>query len=296
MVASSNFAELLWPGLAEIWGDSYNDWDALYSKIFQIKKSSKRFEKEQGVTGLGLAGLKDEGASIGYDDPFQGAQKEYVMTTYALGVNITRELADDEMYDYINSIPKKLARSMRQTEETLAFNHLNNGSTAAFVGADGLTLFNASHTLVGGGTYRNQLAAAADLSQTSLEQTLQDIMDWVDDRGLKINAKGVTLVVPTQVNFRARKILGTEKVTGGNDKDMNPLNGALKLVVSPFLTDNDCCFVITDIDNGLVWYNRRDAEIVRDNEFDTQNMKIATTRRFSSGWTDPRGAFSLLGA
>lgn len=95
-IASGNFAELLWPGIAEIWGNSYNDYAALYTRIFEQKKSDKRFEKEQGVTGLALAGVKDEGAAIPYVDPYQGYQKEYVNATFALGANVTREMYEDK--------------------------------------------------------------------------------------------------------------------------------------------------------------------------------------------------------
>ena len=135
--ASGNFAELLWPGIEDIWGKDYNDYEALYTKMFEVKSSDKRFEKEQGVTGLGLAGIKDEGAAVNYDDPFQGFQKEYVNATYSLGTIVTREMYEDEMYSYINSIPKMLSKSLRQTEETIAHNHLNNGFNSSFTGADG---------------------------------------------------------------------------------------------------------------------------------------------------------------
>ena len=297
MITSGNFAELLWPGIAEIWGDVYNDYAPLYEKVYEMKKSDKRFEKEQGVTGFALVGVKTEGNSIPFSDPLQGYQKEYTESTYAMGVAISRELAEDEQYNYINSIPKKLARSLRQTEETLAWNTFNNGFSSSYLGADGVALFSSSHNLVGGGTYRNQLSTTSDLTQTTIEQMMQDISDLVDDQSLKINLRPRCLVVPTQVQFRARKIIESPYVTGSNDNDKNPIPGILSdLIVSPWLTDNDAWFIVTDCDDGLTWYDRRAAEIIRDNEFDTQNLKIATTKRFSLGWTNPRGVFGTAGA
>lgn len=190
-----------------------------------------------------------------------------------------------------------LARSMRQTEETIAFNHLNRAFNVAYTGADGATLCNATHNLVGGGSFRNQLSTTADLTQTSLEQALQDVMDFVDDQSLKLRAMPKALVVSTQTNFTAQKLLETSAVVGSADNDKNPIPGVgMDLVVSPYLTDTDAWFITTDCPNGLSWYNRRSAEIVRDNEFDTQNLKFATTARFSSGWTDPRGVFGSAGA
>lgn len=296
-VASGNFAELLWPGIKSIWANNYDDYPTLYTKVFEDKQSDKRFEKEQGVTGLPLAGLKEEGDSISYEDPLQGFQKEYVNVTYGLGANVTREMYEDDQYNYINSIPKMLARSMRQTEETVSFNHLNRAFNTSFTGADGEALSSSAHPLVGGGSYRNTLATAADLTQTSLEQALQDLMDFIDDRSLKIRVMPKCLVVPTQLNFTARKILESANVVGSADNDKNPIPGLFSdLIVSPYLTDSDAWFIVTDCDNGLTFFNRRSAEINRDNEFDTENLKFKTTRRFSTGWTDPRGVFCVPGA
>lgn len=296
-VASGNFAELLWPGIADLWGNEYKDWPPLYSKVFETKKSNKRFEKEQGVTGLPLAGVKDEGDSVGYVDPFQGYQKEYVMVTYGLGSSVTREMFEDEMYNYINTIPKMLARSMRQTEETVSWNVLNRAFNSNFVGADGVVLGSASHPLVGGGTYSNTLATAADLTETSLEQAVIDLRNYVDDQSLKINTMPRKLVVPTQLEFVARKILETTQKLGSADNDKNVIRGSITdLVVSPYLTDNDAWFVTTDVMNGLTFFNRRAAEITRDNEFDTENLKFKTTRRFAVGWTDARGVYCVPGA
>ena len=48
-------------------------------------------------------------------------------------------------------------------------------------------LISASHPLATGGTFSNVLAtAAADLNETSLEQSLIDIAGFVDERGLRI--------------------------------------------------------------------------------------------------------------
>jgi hypothetical protein len=296
-VASGNFAELLWPGIADLWGHEYNDYKPLYTRVYTTRKSTKRFEKEQGVTGLPLVGVKDEGKAVSYVDPFQGYQKEYVNITYGLGSSVTKEMFEDEMYNYINDIPKMLARSLRQTEETVAWNVLNRAFNSAFTGADGVSLSNASHPLVGGGTYRNTLATAADLTETSLEQAVTDLRNYVDDQSLKIMVMPKMLIVPPALEWTARKILETTQTVGSADNDKNVVRGSISgLVISPYLTDTDAWFLTTDVPKGLTFWNRREASVDRDNEFDTQNLKFLTTRRFSVGWTDARGVFCVPGA
>lgn len=296
-ISSGNFAELLWPGIAELWGFNYDRYPKLYTKLFAIKQADKRFEKEQGATGLPLASIKEESGNVEYVDLIQGFQKEYVMITYALGTIITREMVEDEQYNYINQVPEFLAESMNQTEETVAFNVINNGFGGGTVSADGVALFSTSHQAADGSTFSNRLATDSDLSQTSIEQICQDIMDLTDERGLKMRAFPSCLAVPTNLNFRSRKILESSYVTGSADNDVNPIPGLFSdLVVSPYFTDPDAWFVTTSVRNGLSFYNRRGAEIERDNEFDTQNLKIITTRRFDVGVTDARGVFGTPGA
>lgn len=295
-VASGNFAELLWPGINKIWGNTYNDWEPLYSKVFKQKNSDKAFEKEQGVTGLPLAAVKNQGSPINYIDPYQGFQKEYVNVTYAIGGSVTREMYEDDQYNYINKLPSMLARSMRQTEETIHWNVLNNAFSTELA-ADGLSVCNASHVNVGdGATQSNQPDTASDLTMAALEQACTDIMDWLDDQSLKIMVKPRTLVVPTALWHVAEKILGTDKAVGSADNDINVVRGKVNIVVSPYLTDTDAWFIVTDAEDGLTTYLRRSAEINRDNDFDTQNLKFTSTKRWSQGVTDWRGIYGTAGA
>lgn len=299
-VHTTGFApELLYPGLAALWGTSYNQYPKLYPKFMNIKKSSKRFEKEQGMTGFALAGVKDEGDSVQFARLTQGFQKEYNHTTYGLGAIVTREMVEDDQYNIINQIPRLLAEAMVRTEETLATNVLNNGFDTAFVGADGQPLFSTAHPNSGssGGTQRNTPLTNADLTQTSLEAALIDIMDFRDENNQRISIRPKTLVVSRSDYFNATKILETKYKVGAADNDINVVsNLGLELVVTNYLTDQDAWFVITDAANGLTYYERRAADIERDNDISTQNLAIVTTERFDTGWTDWRGAWGSAGA
>jgi len=300
--ATGNFAELLWPGIAHIWGTDYKDYPALYSQFFTVESSDQNFEKEQQITGFPIAGIKEEGNEGYFSQMYQGYQKEYRHYTYSIGAVVTREMAEDDQYNVIKQIPKFLARSMREVEEVIAHNVINSGFTAPTSGgtptADGVSFFNTAHPLVGGGTLSNTLATTADLTQTSLEQALTNIMDFTDDQGLKKMFTAKTLVVPTASNFIARKILETQYAVGSADNDKNIIASMpLKLVVSPYVTDNDSWYLVTDAPQGLKFKVRREAELDRDNDFETQNLKLLETKRMSCGVTDSaRAVFGVAGA
>jgi hypothetical protein len=293
---TANFPELLWPGISTIWADTYRRYPPLWNRMMILRRSTKAFEKEQGITGFGLVGQKTESASVPYVDMLQGYQREYVNLTYGLGTIITQELMEDEQYNVINNVPRMLAESMRQTEETVSASVFNLGFSTSMLGADGVSFFNASHPNVRGGTQSNQPAVASDLTQASLEQAYIDIMGWLDDAGLRINLMPEKLLVAPTNRFVAEKILGTKFAVGSADNDINPMAGQLDLVVNPFFTDPDAWFILTNSNAGATFYRRRNAQITRDNEFDTENLKIKTTARFSVGVTDWRYAYGSAGA
>lgn len=294
-VGSATFAEELWPGIKAHWGDAYKDYPVMFKKVFTVEKSDKRFEKHQQITGLPLASVKDEGATVEYADPEEGHQKEYVNVTYALGSSVTREMYEDDQYGVIRRIPKYLARSMRHTEEVTAFNIFNNGFTTEN-SADGQTIFNTAHVLVNGDTLANRPDTPADLSQTSYQNGVLTIRGWTDEKGLRTFVEPKKLLTSDQESFTGEVILGSQYKTGGEDNDINPVYGHVEFCWTPYLTDEDAWFILTDIDEGFMFFQRRAAEIDRDNEFDTQNLKFLTTERWSVGCTDWRGGYGSTGA
>jgi hypothetical protein len=60
-VTRSTFPALLWPGIQAIFGQTYEKLDKEYTRIFDVRKSTKAYEKVTEATGLGLAAVKAEG-------------------------------------------------------------------------------------------------------------------------------------------------------------------------------------------------------------------------------------------
>lgn len=298
-VHTTGFApELLYPGIKAIFGLSYKQPDKMYEKFMAIESSDKRFEKEQGMTGSGLAGVKDEGDSVPFSRMVQGFQKEYNHTTYGNGAIITREMVEDDQYNVIQQIPKLLADSFVRTEETVATAVLNNAFDTTVTGADGKELCSASHPFANAqSTWNNTPATAADLTQSSLEAALIDIVNFRDESNQRIVVEAKKLIVSRGDLFNAKKILDTKYKVGSSDNDINVIASLpLELVVTNYLTDQDAWFLTTDVMNGLKFLWRRRPEIERDNDVSTQNLAIIVTGRFDTGWTDPRGVYGSPGA
>lgn len=300
VINSSNFAKALWPGVNAWYGKAYDEYPVEWQKLFDKFTSRKQFEEDVGVSSFGLAVVKGEGAPITYDSERQAFITRYTHIVYALGFIITREIYEDDQYDVVGQRKAQgLAFSMRQTKEIVGANIYNRAFNSSYVGGDGVSLINASHPNFAGGTWSNQIATAADLSEAALEQACIDIAGFTNDRGLKIAVRPKTLVIPKELMFEASRILKSEGRVGTDNNDINVLKNMGMIpetVVNHYLTDTDAWFIKTDVSNGLKYFERRGDEFDMDEDFDTENAKYKATARYSFGWTDPRALYASAGA
>lgn len=300
ITTTSSFAKALWPGVNAWYGKEYNEFEVEYTQLFDKYTSNRNFEEDVGITSFGLAIVKPEGSSISYDSERQGFTTRYTHLVYALGFIITREIMEDDLYDVVGQKKAQgLAFSMRQTKEVIAANVYNRAFNSSYTGGDGVSLINASHPNVAGGTWSNQIATAADLSEAALEQAVIDLSAYTNDRGLRIAVKPQTLVIPYNLMFEAQRILKSTGRPGTDNNDLNALNnmGMFKdLAVNHYLTDTDAWFIRTNVKDGMKYFERRGDEFNMDNDFDTENAKFKATARYSFGWTDPRALYGSAGA
>jgi len=300
VITSGSFAKALWPGVNAWYGKKYNEYAPEWDQLFEKNTSKKAYEEDVGVSSLGLAAIKTEGAPVTYDSERQGFTTRYQHVVYALGFIITREIYEDDQYDIVGKKKANaLARSMRITKEIVAANVYNRAITSGYTGGDGIVMLSASHVDVSGGTYSNIIGTTADLSEAALEQACIDIEGFTDDRGLIIAAKPKQLIIPRQLRFEAYRILKADGRVGTELNDPNAVK-ALGLFDDPtvnhFLTDTDAWFIRTDVSDGMKYFERRGDQFEMDNDFDTENAKFKASARYSFGWSDPRGVYGSMGA
>jgi len=193
---------------------------------------------------------------------------------------------------------KHLAQSLIETKETLAANVLNRAFNSAYLGGDQVSLVNTAHPIVNG-TFSNQLATAAALSQTSLEQMLIQIRNAVDNNGKRIRLEPKKIVVAPSNVFQAEVILKSVLRTGTANNDINPVK-SLDLLSGgqanlSRLTSVTAWFVQTDAPEGLKLLMRRKLEKSMEGDFETDSMRYKATERYGLGWTDPRAVFGTSG-
>lgn len=290
----------LWPGVKKFFGTTYAEKPMVCDMVFDAYTSNKAYEEYVEETGFGLAPVKAEGGSVSYDTDAQGYTARLTNTTYALGAKITQEAIEDNQYQSVaQKKAAKLARSMRQTKENVYANIINRAFNATYAGGDGKELIATDHPTLDG-VQSNELAIAADLSEAAIEDLLTQIRGAKDSRGLRIQLKGMALVVPPELEFTATRILSSQNQSGTDLNDINAMKelGMLPkgIMVWDYLTDPDAWFIKTDAADGLIRQQRRALSISRDNDFDTSNACMKADERYAGGWSDWRGIFGSPGA
>ena len=300
-ISRSQLVKELEPGLNALFGLEYSRYENEHAEIFITETSDRAFEEEVMLTGFNGAEVKQEGAPVVFDQASEAYTSRYTHETIALAFAITEEAIEDNLYDRLASrYTRALARSMANTKQVKAAAVLNNAFNSSFTGGDGKELIATDHPLANGGTFSNELATAADLNETSLEQSLIDISAFVDERGLRIAIQGRKLIVPKELQFTAERILKTPLRTATADNDINAIKNMGMIPegyrVNHFLTDTDAFFIMTDAPNGLKHFVRSPIKTAIEGDFDTGNVRFKARERYVFGFSDPRGIFGSPGA
>ena len=299
-ISRAQLVKELEPGLNALFGLEYKNYADEHTQIYDIENSDRAFEEEVMLSGFANAQVKPEGSSVNFDSATESFTARYTHETLALAFSITEEAIEDNLYDRLASrYTKALARSMANAKQVKAANVLNNGFDSNFTGGDGVELFSTAHPIVAG-TFKNELSTAADLNETSLEQSLIDIAAITDERGLKIAARGIKLIIPSELQFTAERLMKSTGRTGTADNDINAVANMGMIpqgyVVNHYLTDTDAFFIKTDVPNGLKMFVRSPVKTSMEGDFETGNVKYKARERYSFGFSDPRGIFGSPGA
>ena len=301
-ISRSQLVKELEPGLNALFGLEYKQYENQHEQIYTKETSDRAFEEEVMLSGFAQAQVKPEGSGVTFDNAQETFTARYTHETVALAFSITEEAIEDNLYDRLSSrYTKALARSMSQTKQVKAVNPLIQGlpTTDNFDSGDGVSLFNVAHPTIAG-SYQNTLTVQADLNEASLEQSLIDIAAMTDERGLKIAAKAVRMIVPSELQFTAERLMKSINRVGTADNDINAVYSMGMIpqgyTVNNFLTDPDAFYIITDVPNGMKYFERSPITTKMEGDFDTGNMKYKARERYSFGVSDPRGIFGVEGA
>jgi hypothetical protein len=294
-ISRAQLVKELEPGLNALFGLEYKQYANEWNEIFDSESSDRAFEEEVMLSGFANASVKPEGQGITFDQAQETFTARYTNETIALAFAITEEAIEDNLYDRLASrYTKALARSMASTKNIKGAAVLNNGFTAAYAGGDGKALFDTEHPTLAG-SFSNELTTPAELNETSLEEALINISAFTDERGLKIAAQGVKMIIPSALQFTAERLMKSEGRTGTADNDINAIKSMGMVpqgyAVNHYLSAAKKWFIKTDVPNGMKHFERAPITTKMEGDFDTGNVRYKARERYVFGFSDPRGAF-----
>jgi hypothetical protein len=300
-ISRANELKQLLPGLNALFGEEYANYENEHEEIYVSENSERSFEEELKLSGFGAAPVKDEGSTISYDTAQESFVARYTHETIAMGYSITEEAMEDNLYVSLSGrYTKALARAMSYTKQVKGAYPLNNGFSTTFSSGDGVALFSTAHPLVSGGTNSNRPSAGADLNETSLEDAIIQIGKYTAERGLKIAARARKLIVPTDLQFVATRLLQSDYKVGSADNDVNAIktNGVIPegYSVNHYLTDTNAFFITTDVPDGMKHFVRAPMTTSMDGDFETGNVRYKARERYSFGVSDPLGIYGSPGS
>ena len=304
--STGGFSALLAPGLFDV---MFNEIDAQPNQwipVMSVEGSTRAYEEELKVAGLGPMVSKPEGTNTSFDDPLISGAVRYTHSSYGLGFRITREMYDDDLYSIMEGMSAELGRSASYKVEVDAWAPFNNAFTAAFAGIDGLSLCHVSHTrLDGGAVQANKPSTDVDFSYTSFQAALDHYKVLKDDRGRPIIMSPALLIIDPAFEWIAREILQSEYKPYTSNNEINPLKGELSengYLTCRYLTDADSWFITAPPkkkkrsgghDVKFFWRTR--PETANGDDFLSGDALFKIFARYSKGFAEWRGVYGSSG-
>lgn len=226
-----------------------NNYDNIVSAL-TIEKNSKRWgEKSITMGGLGDFQAKTEGAAATQDDYEQGYEKFVEHATFALEVEISKELKDDNMIDTARQKTINLVQAYKRTRARLTTQAITgavgaatsisfNGATIDITTGDGKALFNEAHTLksVVGTTQCNFFSDVLGSTTVVLNKAANKMRNFKDDKGNVLGFMPDTVILPgndPEYEDFVKRVIGSDGEVGTNNNDINTQRGKWKFVVDP---------------------------------------------------------------
>src|ERR1035437_5534163 len=153
---------------------------ATTAEIFKPQDTTHAAWIQSVNKGSGLFPAIGETATVPLSVPHVTNKQTTKILTFAQGIDISKQLFDDNMHGVWAEDVRDFAIKAKDTQDFNSFRVFRNGFTTELT-ADGVSFFNTAHPLIGGGTQSNVATGAGSaLSPTSLNTAIVNLMEQKD--------------------------------------------------------------------------------------------------------------------
>lgn len=145
---------------------------------------------------------------------------------FAEGIEISKNLFDDDLHSEWSAQVSEFAIMARRTQDFNAFRVFRGGFATVFT-ADGVSIFNAAHPLIGGGTTSNLVtatlvgAATSALTTSSFNAGMRLLAEMKSQAGVPLQCVGNVLLVPPALYTTARQVTASALVAENGNNAIN---------------------------------------------------------------------------
>lgn len=267
---------------------------AVFTKWCDIMDMDDQWVDDLEVGGPGLASEKPEGQEVALGTIREGTLTRYIARTYAIRLGVTEEAMEDSKYPRAVQAAKRAKRSLWKTADVDATAMLVRAEDSNYLGGDGLSLANASHTLPHGGTFSNTMSTPMSPSRAAVIVATSAIRVLPSQDGTTEGYEPKKVVCPVEQWAVWEGLVKSEKAPEpGNFNEINVVKGLdLEVVPNKYwdnTTTNWC--VITDAEGGLNFRWRKRPRSRTWVENSQHIMNYSCYARWARGWSDPRGVY-----
>ena len=291
-----NWADLLEPGLRRVFYQTFGRRKSMIPELFNEIKSKKYQEHDTSAGALGTSGWNFEDSdTVQYSDFNQGYKITTTSKEFAHGIQIKRNLVDDEMYGIMAKRVRVLADSAFVFREKAAAGVFINGFTDSgttsegfpIAGYDAVGLLSTAHPYSEYDATTQGNEGTLSLTKNNVSTTRQLMMAFVDDKGDIVNVMPNVILVPPELEDDALVIVKSINDPTSANNAINPQAGRFQVVVWHYMTDANAWFMIDRdlMKEHLLWINRIPLEFKQEEDFDGLVAKYRAYMRFSRNWT-----------
>ena len=206
----------------------------------------------------GLYSIIGETQTVPLGTPHVTNKYTILIKDFAEGIEISKDLYDDNMHGVWAEDVRQFALMGRVTQDQYAFGLFRNAFTTTLT-ADGVSFINAAHPLIGGGTTSNLITGP--LTTTTLNNGIVALREQVNQAGVILGGVPTILLVPSVLLKLALEITQSALVSDTANNAINVYRSAYGITVysSPYLgaADSEGVVCIHDAPLGVVFRAHR---------------------------------------
>lgn len=199
---------------------------------------------------VGLFEVIGENAVVPLDKPKVRNKMNVTLQDFGKGIDISKDAFDDIQHGVWATDVAKLAMKARVTQDAYAFSKYNGAFTTTLT-ADGSAAIG-THTLIGGGTYSNQLltadisgATTTALNNSSFNAMMIKFRVMVDQRNVPLGDVMEYLLVPPALFQEAIQITESALISDSANNNINVWRSAygVEVLSTQFISSSASQFV-----------------------------------------------------